>query len=83
MGHLPRSGVNDTHKPYIDELQIVSSLCMQNLDLDTAVKFATPEQLHDRVGSDSPRYHVQGVHAAGLQLDPLVYAGIRHSGYLN
>ena len=56
---------------------------MQNLDLDTAVKFANAEQLRDKVGSDSPRYHAQVVHAAGLQLAPLIYAGIRHSGYLN
>ena len=56
---------------------------MQKHDFDTAVKFANPEQLLDRVGTASPKYHVQGVHAAGLQLAPLIYAGVWHSGYQN
>ena len=54
---------------------------MQKHDFDTAVKFATPEQLRDRVGSVSPKYHVKVVHAAGLQLASLIYAEIWHSGY--
>ena len=82
-GILPRSGTNNTHKPYIDELQILSSLCMPRHDFATAVKGATSEQLRDRVESAFPIYPVQGVRAAGLQLTPLSYTRMCNSGYLN
>ena len=62
---------------------MISSLSMQKHDFDTAVKFATPEQLCDRGGSASPTYHVQGVRAAGVQLASLIYVGMRNSGYRN
>ena len=82
-GILPRSRANHTHKLCKNELQILSSLSIRKHYFDIAVKFTTPEQLRDRVGSASPRYHFQAVHAAGLQLALLIYAGIRQSGYLN
>ena len=72
----PRSGANLKTKPYTDELQILSSLCMQRHDFATAVKGATPDQLRDRVGCAYLIYTVQGVRAAGLQLAPLIYARI-------
>ena len=75
-GILPRSGTNHTHKPYIDELQILSSLCMPRHDFATAVKGATSEQLRDRVGCAYLIYTFQGVHAAGLQLVTLISAGM-------
>ena len=75
-GILPRSGTNHTYKPYIDELHILSSLCMPRHDFATAVKGATSEQLRDRVWCAFPIYPVQGVHAAGLQLATLIYAGM-------
>ena len=82
-GIFPRSGTNRTHKPYIDELQILSSLCMPRHDFATAVKGATSEQLRDRVESAFPIYPVQGVRAAVLQLTPLSYTRMCNSGYLN
>ena len=82
-GILPRLGTNHTHKPYIDELQILSSLCMPRYDFATAVKGATSEQLRDRVESAFPIYPVQGVRAVGLQLTPLSYTRMCNSGYLN
>ena len=75
-GIWPRSGANHTHKPYTDELQILSSLCRRRHDFATAVKVATPDQLRDRVGCAYLIYPVQGVRAAGLQLTPLLYARI-------
>ena len=75
-GILPRSGTNHTHKPYIDELKILYSLCIPRHDFVTAVKGATSEQLRDRVGSVFPIYPVQGVRAAGLLLALLIYAGM-------
>ena len=82
-GITPRMEANHTHKPYIDELQILSSLCMPRYDFATAVKGATSEQLRDRVESAFPIYPVQGVRAAGLQLTPLSYTRMCNSGYLN
>ena len=81
-GILRRAEANDTHKPYIDEQQILSSLYMPRLDFATTVKGATSEQLRDRVGCAFPIYPVQGVRSAGLQLAPLIYAGIWNSGYI-
>ena len=75
-GSKPRSGANDTHKPYTDELQILSSLCMPRHGFATAVEVVTPDQLRDRVGCAHLIYPVQGVRAAGLQLTPLIYARI-------
>ena len=75
-GFWPRSGANLTTKPYTDELQILSSLCMPRHDFATAVKGATPDQLRDRVGCAYLIYTAQGVRAAGLQLSPLIYARI-------
>ena len=75
-GILPPAEANDTHKPYIDELQILFSLYMPRHDFATTVKGATSEQLRDRVGCAFPIYPVPGVHAAGLQLAPLIYAGM-------
>ena len=75
-GIWPRSGPNLKTKPYTDELQILSSLCMQRHDFATAVKGATPDQLRDRVGCAYLIYTVQGVRAAGLQMAPLIYARI-------
>ena len=75
-GFKPRSGANDTHKPYTDELQILSSLCMPRHGFATAVEVVTPDQLRDRVGCAHLIYPVQGVRAAGLQLTPLIYARI-------
>ena len=83
VGHLARSGANLKTKPYTDELQILSSLCMQRHDFATAVKGATPDQLRDRVGCAYLIYTVQGVRAAGLQLAPLIYARIWNSGCIN
>ena len=71
-----RSGANLKTKPYTDELEILSSLCMQRHDFATAVKGATPDQLRDRVGCAYLIYTVQGVRAAGLQLASLIYARI-------
>ena len=82
-GILPRLGTNHTHKPYIDELQILFSLYMPRHDFATTVKGATSEQRRDRVGCAFPIYPVPGVHAAGLQLAPLIYAGLWKSGYIN
>ena len=82
-GMWPRSGANLTTKPYTDELQILSSLCMPRHDFATAVKGATPDQLRDRVGCAYLIYTVQGVRAAGLQLAPLIYARIWNSGCIN
>ena len=82
-GILPRSGTNHTHKPHIDELQILSSLSMPRHDFATAVKGATSEQLRDSVESAFPIYPVQGVRAACLQLTPLSYTRMCNSGYLN
>ena len=69
-GILPRAGANHTHKPYTDELQILSSVCMPRHAFATAVKDATSEQLRNRVGCAFLIYPVQGVRAAGLQLAP-------------
>ena len=69
-GIWPRSGAYLKTKPYTDELQILSSLCMQRHDFATAVKGATPDQLRDRVGCAYLIYTLQGVRAAGLQLAP-------------
>ena len=82
-GFQPRSGASDTHKPYTDELQILSSLCMPRHGFATAVKVVTPDQLRDRVGCAYLIYPVQGVRAAGLQLTPLIYARIWNSGCIN
>ena len=76
-------GASDTHKPYTDELQILSSLCMPMHGFPTAVKVVTPDQLRDRVGCAYLIYPVQGVRAAGLQLTPLIYARIWNSGCIN
>ena len=75
-GYLPSFGANHTYKPYIEKLQILSSLCMQRYDFDTTVKGATPEQLRDRAGSAFLKCPFQSVCAAGLQLVPLIYPGI-------
>ena len=83
VGLLARSGANDTHKPYTDELQILSSLCMPRHGFATAVEVVTPDQLRDRVGCAYLIYPVQGVRAAGLQLTPLIYARIWNSGCIN
>ena len=72
-GILLRAEANHTHKPYIDELQILSSLYMRRHDFATAVKGSTSEELRDRVRCAFPIYPVQGVGAAGLQLAPLIY----------
>ena len=79
-GILPRSGTNHTHRPYIDKLQILSSLCIARHDFATAIKGATSEQLRDRVWCVFPIYSVQGVRTAGLQLASLIYAGMWNSG---
>ena len=50
---------NDTHKPYTDELQILSSLCMQGMGFAIAVEVVTPDQLRDRVGCAHLIYPVQ------------------------
>ena len=42
-GITPRTEANHTHKPYIDELQILHSLRMPKHDFATAVKGATLE----------------------------------------
>ena len=83
MGILPCTEANHTHKPYIDELQILSSLCMLRHDFTTAVKGAISEQLRDRVGCAFLIYPVQGVHATGLQLGLIFYAGMWNSWYIN
>ena len=75
-GITPHTEANHTHKPYIDELQILHNLCMPRYDFATAVKGATLEQLCDRVGCAFRIYPVQGVRAAGLQLATLIYAGL-------
>ena len=82
-GILPRSGANHTHKPYTDELQILSSVCMPRHAFATAVKDATSEQLRNSVGCAFLIYPVQGVRAACLQLASLIYAGMWNSGYVN
>ena len=79
-GILPRSGANHSHKPYIDELQILPSLYMPRHNFATAVKGATSEELRDRVGCAFPIYPVQDVRAARLQLVPLIYTGMWNSG---
>ena len=83
VGHLAPLRANLTTKPYTDELQILSSLCMPRHDFATAVKGATPDQLRDRVGCAYLIYTAQGVRAAGLQLTPLIYARIWNSGCIN
>ena len=60
VGFQPRSGASDTHKPYTDELQILSILCMPMHGFATAVKVVTPDQLRDRVGCAYLIYPVQG-----------------------
>ena len=82
-GFWPRSGANHTHKPYTDELQILSSWCMPRHDFATAAEVVTPDQLRDRVGCAYLIYTAQGVRAAGLQLTPLIYARIWNSGCIN
>ena len=49
-GTLLRPGANDTHKPYVAELQILSSLCMQKHVFVTAVNAAAADLLRKRVG---------------------------------
>ena len=75
-GIWPRSGANHTHRPYTDELQILSSWCMPRHDFATAAEVVTPDQLRDRVGCAYLIYTAQGVRAAGLQLALLIYARI-------
>ena len=75
-GITPRTEANHTQKLYIDEPQILHSLCIPKHDFATAVKGATLEQLRNRVGCAFPIYPVQGVCAAGLQLATLIYAGM-------
>ena len=75
-GIWPRSWANFKTKPYTDELQIWSSLCMQRHDFATAVKGANPDQLRDRVGCAYLICTVQGVRAAGLQLAFLINSRI-------
>ena len=72
----PAQGQVTHTKPYTDELQILSSLCMPRHGFATAVEVVTPDQLRDRVGCAHLIYPVQGVRAAGLQLTPLIYARI-------
>ena len=55
---------------------------MPKHDFATAVIGATSEQ-RDRVGCASQIYPVQSVRTAGLQLAPLIYAGMWNSGYIN
>ena len=76
VGHLAPLRGESQNEPYTDELQILSSLCMQMHDFATAVKGATTDQLRDRVGCAYLIYTVQGVRAAGLQLAPLINARI-------
>ena len=75
-GILLRAEANHTHKPYIDELQILFSLYMPRHVIAPAVKGATSEQLRDRVVCGFPIYPVQGVRAAVLQLAFIFYAGV-------
>ena len=79
-GILPRSRTNQTHKPYIDELQILFSLCIPRHDFATAVKGAISEQLRDMVGC---AFLIHDVRAAGLQLALIFYAGMWNSWYVN
>ena len=83
VGHLAPLRGKSHNKPYTDELQILSSLCMPRHDFATAVEVATPDQLRDRVGCAYLIYTAQGVRAAGLQLTPLIYARIWNSGCIN
>ena len=83
VGHLAPLRANHTHKPYTDELQILSSWCMPKHDFATAAEVVTPDQLRDRVGCAYLIYTAQGVRAAGLQLALLIYARIWNSGCIN
>ena len=51
-GILPRPGTNHTHKPYIDELKILYSLCIPRHDTVSFVfidvELTTPEGVHWR-----------------------------------
>ena len=82
-GILPCTEANHTHLSYINELQILHSLCIPRHGFATAVKGAISEQLCDRVGCAFPIYPVQGVRAAGLQLALIFYAGMWNSWYIN
>ena len=76
MGHLAPHG-GKSHAQTIHPMNYKYCLVyISRHDFATAVKGATSEQLRDRVGCAFPIYLVQGVRSAGLQLAPLIYAGL-------